>query len=100
MPAYLVGIMDITDPEEFARYSEAAGRAMAPFQGKFRRLASTRNNALHVYEGTPPSNYMFIFEFESRELFDQFYNSPQYQEAIAIRLRATKPVAIMLLDDA
>ena len=100
MSAYLVGMMDIVDPEEFQRYSEAAGRALSPYQGRFRRLATTRNSPAVVYEGTAPSKYMFIFEFDSRELFEQFYQSPAYQEAIAIRLRATNPVVVMLLEEA
>jgi len=98
MPAYLMGMMEITDPETFALYGAAAAKALAPFEGRFKRLASTRENPPTVYEGDAPASYMFIFEFESRDVFEEFYNSPAYQEALAIRLRASKPTAIMVME--
>lgn len=98
MPAYLVGMMDITDPETFVLYGQAAKRALEPYEGRFRRLASTRETAPTVYEGEAPASYMFIFEFESREVFEEFYHSEAYQEALAIRRRATTTKAVMVME--
>jgi len=98
MPAYLVGIMEITDPEMFKLYGETAARALAPYEGRWRRLASTRQSDPFVYEGEAPASYMFIFEFDSREIFEEFYNSPAYQEAVAIRKKATVTKSIMVME--
>jgi uncharacterized protein (DUF1330 family) len=98
MPAYLIGMMEITDPETYRLYAEGAGRALKPFEGRFRRLASTAATPPTIYEGEAPMPYMFIIEFESRETFESFYNSPAYREAIDFRHSATARGTVMVLE--
>ena len=96
MSVYLIGMMEITDPEEFAKYGQAARRALEPYEGRFRRLSADRNP--RVYEGELPASYMFIIEFESREVYEEFYNSDAYREALKIRLRSSVPKAVFLME--
>jgi uncharacterized protein (DUF1330 family) len=95
MAVYLIGAMDIHDQDEFANYVKAAGGALAPYQGKFTRLTADKNP--RVYEGERPGNHMFIIKFDTQELFDEFYNSEAYRQAMKIRLRSSNPHFIMTM---
>lgn len=98
MPVYLIGLMDVTDPDEYANYGEAAALALAPFAGHFRPLAMTAHSNPVIYEGECPAGTMFIIEFESRAVFEEFYKSKAYQEARQIRLGSSVPKALMVME--
>lgn len=98
MPAYLVGLMEVTDHEEFAHYGKAAAEALEPYGGRFKPLSMTAVSEPTIYEGERPADHMFIIEFESRELFEEFYASPAYRDALAIRLRSSIPKALMVME--
>ncbi len=81
MPAYVVSLIRITDPEQYARYTAIAGPAMAKYGGRF----IIRGGSPQVLEGPPGINRTVVAEFESVEAARRFYDSPEYRQARATR---------------
>lgn len=87
MAYYFVANYDVKDAAGYGDYQKAAG---ASFAGRaFKVLAMDPKNA-HL-EGASAGHQTVILEFESKAAFDDWYNSPAYQEAIQKRFAATAP---------
>jgi uncharacterized protein (DUF1330 family) len=84
MPAYIVAMISVTDPDQYRHYAELAGPATARYGGRF----LVRGGPTEVLEGRFPFTRLVITEFPSREQAKQFYASPEYQEARKKRLLA------------
>ena len=78
MPAYAIVQVDVHDAEEYAKYAELAGPAVAKYGGEF--LA--RGGAVEVMEGTTRARNVLI-RFADMETAKAFYHSPEYQEALS-----------------
>jgi uncharacterized protein (DUF1330 family) len=80
MTAYWVNTFtEIRDEEQLQRYAALAGPAMTAAGGRF--LA--RGNPVHVFEDGRPLRTTLI-EFPSPEAARRAYESPAYQEALAV----------------
>jgi uncharacterized protein (DUF1330 family) len=77
MPAYLLTLITITDPEIFSEYRKLALSAVAQYGGKF----LVRDGARTVLEGKFDANRLVLIEFASTERAKVFYDSPEYQAA-------------------
>jgi uncharacterized protein (DUF1330 family) len=83
---YIVAEVEVTDPETYERYRPMASAAVAAFGGRF----LVRGGDPHVLEGDRSPKRVVVLEFESPERAEEFYRSPQYQEALAVRQRASR----------
>jgi uncharacterized protein (DUF1330 family) len=81
MPAYLIVETDIHDPERYELYKAASPAAVAAGGGRF--LA--RGGELAVLEGDWQPQRLVVLEFEDLAAIRRFYDSPEYQEAKALR---------------
>ncbi len=81
MAAYLVALIDVTDPEAYQEYAKRAGAAAQKRGIKF--LA--RGGRTVSLEGAPPPGRVVILPFESIEAAQAYYDSPDYQEAKSFR---------------
>lgn len=61
MPAYLVSIVNVRDPDGYQEYATAANQAAAKLGGKF----LLRGRPLEVLKGVAPGNRMVVSEWES-----------------------------------
>jgi uncharacterized protein (DUF1330 family) len=84
MPAYLVTIITVTQPEQFDEYRKLAGPVVAQYGGKF----IVRGGARTILEGKLDANRLVVVEFPSSENAKTFYNSPEYQAAREKRIGA------------
>lgn len=84
MPAYVLSLVDVNNPEQYQEYGKRAGPALAKHGGKF--LA--RGGAKTALEGSIPQARVVIAEFPSVEAAKAFYHSVDYQEARSHRLGA------------
>jgi uncharacterized protein (DUF1330 family) len=82
MPAYIVAIGDVKNPEAYEEYRKLAGPAVRQYDGRF--LA--RGGKCEVLEGSFPGARVVIVEFPSVERVKEFFNSPEYQAARQKRL--------------
>jgi uncharacterized protein (DUF1330 family) len=84
MPAYIIAMVNVTNPDAYKQYADLAGPATAKYGGKF--LA--RGGATEVLEGGLNYGRVVINQFDTVEQAKKFYNSPEYQEAKSKRLLA------------
>jgi uncharacterized protein (DUF1330 family) len=84
MAAYLVVDIDVSNPAQFEEYKKLAPAAIARYGGRY----LIRGGAYEVIEGDWKPQRLTLVEFDSMEKAKAFYNSPEYQVAIKVRLGA------------
>jgi uncharacterized protein (DUF1330 family) len=96
MPAYVIVETEITDPEQYEQYKAASPAAVASGGGRF----VVRGGELAVFEGDWQPTRLVVLEFPDLEAAKRWYDSPEYQEAKALRHGAAnlKMVAVQGLD--
>lgn len=81
MAAYVVVKVNVTDPDRFKHYQQLASASVDRFGGKF----LVRGGALVELEGSWDAKRMVVLQFESLARAQEWYNSPEYREAIVAR---------------
>jgi len=76
MPAYVIVMMTINDPDTYSKYTARTPAIIKKYGGKF----LTRGEAVTTLEGTPYDGRMVIVEFPSKADVEAFYADPDYQE--------------------
>jgi uncharacterized protein (DUF1330 family) len=93
MKGYVLAEVDVTDPAVFAQYRPLAEASIAAFGGRY----LIRGGAAERLEGDHPDRRFVLLEFASPERAREWYQSPQYREAKAIRERAAR-TEVFLID--
>ena len=93
MPAYLVSIVNVKNPDAYMEYAKRANLAAAKYGGRF----LLRGVPAQVLEGAPPGNRVVVSEWESLDQARAYYNSPEYAEAKAKR-QGIADATILLFD--
>lgn len=94
MPAYLIAeTTTISDQELMTQYIDAAGPTLRAAGAKV--IAKGAGSAL---EGDWTPHEMIVIEFESADKLRAWYNSPEYQAVLPMRLKASKSNVIILGD--
>jgi len=86
MPAYLVGEIEITEPEGYALYTARTPAAIAAHGGRF----LVRGGAVEAKEGAPPAGRVVVIEFPDMAAARRFYDSPEYRAILPLRLAASR----------
>jgi uncharacterized protein (DUF1330 family) len=84
MKVYAIAQSRVTDPEQLNKYVAAASPTLAAH--KIKILAY--DEAPVVIEGVVDQPRTVILEFDSRQAFYDWYESPEYQAARELRLDA------------
>lgn len=92
MPAYLIAISAIKDPEKLAEYAAGAGPTFAPFEGK----PIARGAVKEVLAGRSDGQVAVVVEFPSAEKAHAWYHSDAYQKLVPIRDQAIDPTFIVI----
>lgn len=85
MPAYVVTENRVTDPEKFRKYLAAVRKLVAAHGGRPLVVA----DAADVREGKKAEPRTAILEFPSMAAARSWYESPEYQAVISLRLEST-----------
>jgi len=85
MAAYLIGNYDVTNPEGFSPYGPAVGPTIQAHGGKI-LVAGPGSKAI---EGSP-RQFSVIVEFPSMDALQGWYDSPEYQAILPLRLDNTE----------
>ncbi|GAC1408526.1 MAG: DUF1330 domain-containing protein [Chloroflexota bacterium] len=91
MPAYLIAIVDVKDPEEFEIYRAAAPESTAKYGGKY----VARGGKFEVLEGEASLNRVSIVEFESIEKAKAWWSSPEYEKIKSHRHKSATTTIIV-----
>jgi len=86
MTAYVVATVKVADPETYKKYADRTPAIVEKHGGKF--LA--RGGEAQAIEGEAFSDRMVIIEFPSQQAVQDWYNDPDYQEAMVFRHAASE----------
>lgn len=92
-PAFMVVQARLSDPVRFAAYTRVVPALVARHGGRYRVLGGDTT----TLEGTWPVVKTVISEWPSREAALAFWNSPEYQQAKALR-EGTGEFTVVLID--
>ena len=84
MPAYIIADVTVTDPATMEEYRKLVPATLAKYGGRF----IVRGGAHQTLEGGWKPNRLVVLEFPSLEQARRWYDSEQYREPKAMRLRA------------
>ena len=87
----LAELFEVTDPDRMAAYGKATGATLAAHGGKV--IAANPGRAV---EGDWAPNRLVILQFENMEALEGWYNSPEYQEILPMRLEASNGDLVMV----
>jgi uncharacterized protein (DUF1330 family) len=93
MPAYLVVQVKVKDPVNYERYKGMAPASIAQYGGRY--LA--RGGQTEILEGTWRPSRLVILEFPTMARAREWWNSPEYAEAKALR-QATTETEMLLVE--
>ena len=82
MPAYFIAEVNVTNPTAYETYRPLAGASVAQYGGRF----VVRGGKAELIEGTQEPARVVVIEFPDTAAAKRWYNSPEYQEALKIRL--------------
>lgn len=92
MPAYIIAVINVTDPEGYEIYKEMAPPAITKYGGRY--LA--RAGRSEVLEGETDANRFVILEFDSYQKALEFWNSPEYEKAKPHRRRCASATFMLV----
>ena len=81
MPAYLAVQITVTDPATYERYKALAPVSIAQYGGRY----LVRGGRSETLEGSWSPARLAVLEFPSMERAREWWNSPEYAPAKAIR---------------
>ena len=96
MPGYVIADVTVTDPETYAGYRALTPGTIAAFGGRF----LVRGGDHKVIEGAWTPGRLVLLAFDSPARAADWYDSPAYVEARAIRQRASTGSLVLLDGDA
>jgi uncharacterized protein (DUF1330 family) len=92
MAAYVITYLEVTDPQAFQAYRQAAGPTFAPYGGK----PIVVDGSFDVLEGMVQPRSVVVVEFESMEQARRWYASPEYAKTIPLRQQAANASLILV----
>lgn len=84
MPAYIVARVEVTDWDQYREYTKATPAAISRYGGKF----IVRGGTILTLEGEPENRRLVVIEFPTLERAKEFFHSPEYTQAKALRAGA------------
>lgn len=84
MPAYVLYLGDVTDPERYEEYKVHAAASIAAAGGRY----IVRGGEVEVLEGELPAGRTVVLEFPTRAAALAWYRSDDYEAARRLRLGA------------
>ena len=86
MKGYVIGLVDVHNPEAYKEYSALVPGSLEPYGGHF----IARGGQHQFLEGDIAANRVVLIEFDSYEKALEWYNSDNYQVVKLKRLAASK----------
>jgi uncharacterized protein (DUF1330 family) len=86
MPAYVIAHLTVTDPEGFENYRKAVPPIIEAHGGRF----LVNGGEAVTLEGDLSRPRMIVLEFPDKAAAERFYNSPEYQAILPLRLKTAE----------
>lgn len=94
MPAYVIAMMAIHDPDTYRKYTDRTPPTVKKYGGKF----LTRGEPVTTIEGETYADRLVILEFPSRDHVEAWFADPDYQEAMVFR-HASSVMRMLLVQE-
>ncbi len=94
MPAYVVSLMTIHDPEVYRKYTDRTPPTVARHGGRF----LTRGEDITCVEGEQYDGRMVILEFPTTADVEAWFADPDYEEAMTFR-HASSTMNMLLVQE-
>jgi uncharacterized protein (DUF1330 family) len=92
MSTYVIVTEKVEDETTFESYRRVVPETLAAHGGKF----VVRGADFEVVEGQWPMPRLVIIEFPTREAAKAWYNSPEYQKVLPLRLKSSVGNMVMV----
>jgi uncharacterized protein (DUF1330 family) len=92
MTGYVIARVNVTDPDQYAKYRAVTPAAVAAFGGQF----IVRGGDMETLEGPEETNRVVVIKFETMDKAREFYNSEIYQAAKSLRDGAADGQLVLL----
>jgi len=92
MAAYVIGEVEITDPQAYQEYAKGVPGTIAQYGGKY----LVRGGAVDVKEGSWQPKRVVVLEFASMAQARKWYASPEYAPLLALRHKAARSKLIFV----
>ena len=92
MPAYVVALVDVKDPEEYKRYVAGVPATVAAHGGRF----VARGPGPALLDGGPAPGRAVVLEFPSGEAARRWHASPEYAPLLKLRQSASRGTLLLL----
>ena len=92
MSAYLIAQVRVTDQEPFDKYRAEVPATLALYGGRY----VIRGGQVHPLEGEWTVPRLVVIEFDSVEAARRWYDSPEYQRILPLRLAGAKTTAAIV----
>ena len=92
MAAYIIADVTVTDPAAMEEYRKRVPATLARYGGRF----VVRGGAQQSVEGDWKPTRLVVLEFPSMEQAKRWYDSEEYREPKAMRLRAGRTNLVMV----
>jgi uncharacterized protein (DUF1330 family) len=86
MAGYVIVELTVTDPTTFEEYRKVVGPTVEQYGGKF----IVRGGNAELLEGDQQPARLVVLEFPSAERAKEWYDSEEYREPKAMRMRSSK----------
>lgn len=91
MPGYLIAHLEVTDPQGFEAYRAAVPAVIEKFGGRY----LVRGGRVAALEGEWTVPRLVVIAFDSVAAARRFYDSPEYQEILPLRLKAARGTLVI-----
>jgi len=95
MPGYVVVSVDVQNPEPYREYQRQVPATVEQYGGRF----VIRGGEVETLEGEPPKR-LVVIEFASVDQARTWYQSPEYQAILPIRLQNSRAAFFSLVPGA
>ena len=92
MAAYVIAEIEVTDPAGFEEYRKGVPATIAAYGGRY----IVRGGALESWEGGWSPQRMVVLEFPSMAQAKAWYDSADYRDLRAMRVRTTKSKVVVV----
>lgn len=93
MPAYLVLMVSIDNPETYSKYTAQTPPLVKKYGGKF----LVRGGEVDTIEGEPFNDRIVVLEFPSKQAIHDLFSDPEYLAAAEYR-KASSEARIFAVD--
>jgi uncharacterized protein (DUF1330 family) len=94
MPAYVIAMMEVHDPEIYSKYTDRTPPTVKKYGGRF----LTRGEEVTTLEGEIYEHRLVLLEFPSKGHVDAWVADPDYREAMVFR-HASSRMRMLLVQE-